>query len=369
MKRGYYIHFNGRKSIGVYKKIDMQIQELRRYFDLEEIEIIDIDRNLIQRLIGLLPSCSIKRNYDEAMNKIERPDFVYIRRTVADNEYIIFLREIKRRFPFCKIIIEIFTYPYDRDEFLRWNAWPFYIKEIKNRRKLKRYVDRFVTHSKEKVIFGVPTIHASNGIIVRNVEPVSGETKKEDDTLTLMAVAYMQKHHGYERVIKGINQYIKKGGKRQIKLYLVGDGPEKTRYIRLVNKLKLDKQVLFFATMTGKALDKLYDEADIAVGAFGFFKDHVYFVSTIKVKEYLAKGIPIINGCKEETFEHNNVSYYMEFPNDSTDLNIEAVIRFYDNIYKNKSKKQVIDEIRKYATETVDMSIAIFPVVEYIQNN
>lgn len=28
MKKGYYIHFQGRQSIGVSKKIDMQIEEL-----------------------------------------------------------------------------------------------------------------------------------------------------------------------------------------------------------------------------------------------------------------------------------------------------------------------------------------------------
>ncbi len=30
MKKGYYLHFQGRQSIGVSRKIDMQLEELGR---------------------------------------------------------------------------------------------------------------------------------------------------------------------------------------------------------------------------------------------------------------------------------------------------------------------------------------------------
>ena len=53
-----------------------------------------------------------------------------MRRAVADRKYLQFWKKIKERFPQCKIIVEIFTYPYDKDEFAKWDAWPFYIKEL-----------------------------------------------------------------------------------------------------------------------------------------------------------------------------------------------------------------------------------------------
>ena len=62
MKRGYYIHFQGRTSIGVSKKIDMQMEEFGRYFEMHELEIETIARTLFQRVIGLFPTASITRN-------------------------------------------------------------------------------------------------------------------------------------------------------------------------------------------------------------------------------------------------------------------------------------------------------------------
>ena len=124
-KRGYYIHFDARQSSGVSKKIDMQMKELGRQFSIEEIQITASHRSLMQRVIGLFPLASIAREYERALHQIETPDFIYMRRAVADHDYMQFLKEVKDRYPECKIIVEIFTYPYDRDDFGKWNAWPF----------------------------------------------------------------------------------------------------------------------------------------------------------------------------------------------------------------------------------------------------
>lgn len=130
MKRGYYIHFQGRISIGVSKKIDMQIEEFRKIYDMQEMEVPVIERGLGRRVIDLWPTRSIARDYENVLGKLREPAFLYIRRAVADKAYIGFLREIKMRFPECKIIIEIFTYPYNKDDFGKWNAWPFLLRSV-----------------------------------------------------------------------------------------------------------------------------------------------------------------------------------------------------------------------------------------------
>ena len=59
-------------------------------------------------------------------------------------------------------------------------------------------------------------------------------------------------------------------------LYLVGDGPEKEFYQKLVSLYHLQDYVKFYPTMTGKELDEVYDQADIALASFGFYKAGVY---------------------------------------------------------------------------------------------
>ena len=118
MKKGYYIHFDAKKTPGVKKKIDMQIEELQKYYIMAEINIMPERVNLFKRICRLFPGGAIERTYSEAITTMQNPDFIYIRRATADKKYVDFLCNIKQKWPVCKIIIEIFTYPYDRDEFL-----------------------------------------------------------------------------------------------------------------------------------------------------------------------------------------------------------------------------------------------------------
>lgn len=367
MKKGYYIHFQGRMSIGVSKKIDMQMEEFRKHYDMEEVEIQATPRTIIQRVVGLFPTASITRNYSEALEKIHDPDFLYVRRNVADREYIRFWKEIKRRYPECKIIIEIFTYPYDKDDFGKWNAWPFYIKEIIYRPQLRKYIDRFVTYTKDQAIFGVPTICTTNGINTDRVKKVAGEYK--DKQIIMLGVAYMQRQHGYERVIKGLYEYYKsEENEYNVLLYLVGEGPEKKKYMHLVQQYNLENSVKFYPTTTGEELDRLYDEADMALAAFGMYKVAYYeAIGALKTRECLAKGIPILSGSPIDVLD-TDYQYAKIFPNDKSAINISEVITFYEAIRKgNKGKSEIADEIRNYAGESVSMEHISKPIIDFIE--
>lgn len=366
MKKGYYIHFQGRQSIGVSKKIDMQMQEFARHYEMKEIEIETPQRSVLRRILGLWPTASILRDYKQGMTQIKDPDFLYIRRTVADKDYVRFLRNIKQRYPKCKIIIEIFTYPYDKDDFAKWNAWPFYLKERLYRPKQKKYVDRFVTYTQDKEIFGVQTIPTANGIQVEAVPVVGGQFEKGH--IRMIAVAFMQRHHGYERVIEGLSDYYRTPGREyEIELSLVGDGPEKAVYQELVQRYGLQSRVHFHSTVSGKALDDLYDHSDIALTSFGMYKLGVYGkVSVLKSRECMAKGMLMLSGCEIDVLD-DQYPFVKCFPNDKSAVNMEEVVAFYRNITEQYSdKEKLAAQIRTIAKEKVSMEAVMKPIVDYI---
>lgn len=368
MKKGYYIHFQGRESIGVSKKIDMQLAEFERHFQIAELEVVTPQRGILERIIGLWLTASIKRDYQTAISQLESPDFIYVRRTVADKEYVAFWREIKKRFPDCKIIIEIYTYPYDKDDFGKWNAWPFYFKELIYRKQLKNYIDRFVTYTDDKEIFGVKTIITRNGIDLSRISTARGEYK--ENRITLLAVAFMQRHHGYERIIEGLRSYYQQGNPQYtVELKLVGDGPEKTEYESLVKKYHLQDYIEFYPTMSGEALERLYDECDIAMASFGMYKlGYDGKLSALKTREYLAKGMPIVTGCKIDVL-NDDYFYVQNFSNNKENININEIVEFYVKIKSKNLKKEVTtNEIRKYAEETVGMEKAMLPVIRFIES-
>lgn len=369
MKKGYYIHFEGRSSIGVSKKIDMQKASLSKHFDMGEVEVHTVKRSLLQRIVGLFPAASIRRDYKGALSELKNPDFLYVRRAVADRAYVGFWKKIKEKYPNCKIIIEVFTYPYDKDDFARWNAWPFYIKELLYRSRLKKYVDTFVTYSEDTEIFGVPTIRTINGIQLENITPATGSY--QENKITMMAVAYMQSHHGYERIIEGLRQYYQNTDRKYtVELLLIGDGPEKAFYQSLVRKYQLENCVRFYPTMSGEALDHMYDISDIALASFGTYKKGVYTrLSALKTREYLAKGMPIMTGCEIDVLD-SRYEYVRNFPNNAEPVSIEDVIAFYEGVrQKAKDKQTVTGTIRRFAESHVSMDSAMKPIVDYIESS
>lgn len=366
MKKGYYIHFQGRQSIGVSKKIDMQMEELGRSFDIREIEVETPARSMAGRVLGLFPTASILRNYEEALGRIESPDFLYVRRAVADRAYLGFWRTLKKRYPDCKIIIELFTYPYDKDDFAKWNAWPFYLKELLYRPKLKKYVDRFVTYTEHEEIFGIPTLHSANGINVDAVKQVEGEFHEK--RINLIGVAFMQRHHGYERIIEGLKDYYSAGKTDfQVNLRLVGDGPEKAKYQELAEKNRLSEYVTFYPTLTGDELDELYNDSDIALVSFGMYKLGFYGkLCALKSRECLAKGMPLITGCRIDVLPES-YPYAQVFANDESTVDIGEIVAFYKQVRSmTRGKKELSDKIRQYAKEHVSMEAVMKPVVDYI---
>lgn len=368
-KRGYYVHFQGRLSIGVSKKIDMQLEEFQKNYDMQEIEVETIHRNLFQRVAGLFPTKSIARDYAGALEQMTAPDFVYIRRTVADKLYVQFMCDIKRKYPNCKIIIEIFTYPYDMDNFGKWDAWPFYIKELIYRPKLKKYVDRFVTYTQDKEIFGVPTLCTANGISLEKNKLVGGEY--HPNLVRLLGVAYMQRQHGFERVILGMADYYNKNKEKPqttVELWLVGDGPEKEYYQKLADKYKLGKYIKFFGNTVGEQLDELYDSCDLALAVFGMYK--VKFngkISALKTRECLARGIPFLSGGEIDILDER-FEYALFFPNNADPVPIDLVVDFYHKISLNKTKRQVACEIRRQTADLIDIRKVLEPIINYIES-
>ena len=366
-KRGYYIYCENYGSDGVKKKIQMQVDALSESVDISLIRIEDIKVSFLVRIINLLPWRSFPREYYKTLEKMDNPDFVYIRRMFLDRDFLRFMQAIKEKWNDCRIIIEIPVYPYKRDMLRNIYTVFQYVKELLFRNQYKKYVNRFVTYSNDEEICGVKTIRTMNGVNVDSIRVNCGDGVYDSHSITLIAVATFIAHHGYERIIEGLNKYYKSGGKRQFTIHLVGDGPERKRYEKLVSKYKLNMYVFFHGYKSGEELGKLYDTADAGLVSFGSYKENVERLCTIKTREYLAKGLPVILGGMDDLFENENSDEYaLCLPNNPSPVDFEEIGEFLDSIYLDSSKKEVIDYIRAFAKNNVDNSVTLKPIVEYI---
>lgn len=366
---GYYIHKECSGYPGVIKKIEYQIKELGKIANVSEVIINS--KSILYKILSRMPllyPCSYY--YDEALCNIKHPDFIYIRKDIkTDKFFISFLNKIKIKYPNCLILVELPTYPFYKELYSNITGWPLFFKEIWYARNFKKYISRYVTYSADKQIYGIPTIDIMNGI-----DPLFWRKKnisKNNDVITLVAVASFSSWHGYERIIKGMWEYKKKGGCRAIKLYLVGDGKELNRYKKLVSRFHLEDYVLFTGRLSGSQLDEIYNDSDIGLGSFGFYKIGLSIGSSLKTREYLCKGLPVISGCLQDVFIRHPCDYHLEFPNDSSVVDIQLIIDFYDNLFhscldNSHSKSKVINIVRAYAEQYVSMKSTFIPVLSFI---
>ena len=375
MEQGIYIYRGSEKSFsGVEKKINAQIKVLSQCFAVGKVIIRKEPTNIIKSISWRLPFGSWGARYDDAIKEIEEKNtdknikFFYIRGNASDRRYLLFFKTLKSKYPNSKIILELATYPYSNDLLGSKTMWPWYFKDKIYQKSISRYVDKIVTYSDDQYIFGVPTIRLKNGY---DVDLVNGylhinNSNAGNKSINLLAVANFQRTHGYERIISGLYDYYDNGGKFEIILHMVGDGTVKSFYEELVKKLNLQSRVKFYGVKSGEELNYLYSIADIALGSFGAYWGGPQVSSALKTREYLSYGIPVVSGMKEDAFENEVCEYYLEMPNDKSNIDISKIVEFYNKVYELQDKPRIRQAIHDYAKRNIDIFDTMKPVCDYI---
>jgi glycosyltransferase involved in cell wall biosynthesis len=147
----------------------------------------------------------------------------------------------------------------------------------------------------------------------------------------------------------------------------VGDGPSLVEYRKLVKKYSLDDHVVFYGRLSGKELDAIFDQADIAVCSLGCHRINVFLGSFLKSREYLARGLPLISSTKIDIIPED-YPYCLYVSEDDLPIDIKTIIRFQLEMMMKQELSVQVKEIRKFAEINCDMSVVMRPVIEYILN-
>jgi len=290
-------------------------------------------------------------------------DFCYIRYDLCTKTFIAMLRAIKAVCP--KVFIEIPTYPYDKEYAGRVNGIRLKI-DAHHAKKLKNYVSRIITFYKipDDSFYGIPCINVPNGFDFDEVELIREDAVPA--TIEIAAVSSMRIWHGYERIIEGMHRYYAGGGTRNLILHLVGDGRECGKYKALCDEYRLGDHVVFHGAMHGKELDNLLEQCTLGIDSLGRHRTGVDVLSSLKSREYGAKGIPFINSCKIDIVEED-FPYMLQVPADESPVDVESVVSFFDKVYEGGSRLAVAKEVRAYIEHKSDMSAVMRQVLNTIE--
>ena len=374
MKGVYLTTYDVRnQSDGVAKKI---LSQIKCFQDVDiDMEIVDANHMPISKYFSWRKKMAKVFStayttgclYDYLIDKIDlkKIQFVYVRKGYCDMKQIRSLKKIKKINPVIQILMEIPTFPYDQ-EFGGRRKILAIPRDKKARMYLHKYVDKIVTYSNDKKIFGMPTLRISNGIDYERISLKSSSCNHEG--IHLIAVAFLDYWHGYDRLLLGMAKEQELVRKNGLVFHLVGDGRALASYKQIVKENKLEKHVMFHGRLYGEKLDAVYDECDIGIDTLGRHRVGISYNSTLKGKEYCAKGLPIISGVTTE-LDSMNCTYYYRVPANDDPISIKEIIQFYHRIYDGKDPKLIAKSIREESKKYFDFPNTFAPIVEYIKKN
>lgn len=372
IKGAYLTSYNLKnKADGVSKKINYQIQSMTNkglnvdVLDLNSMKCSGID-NIVQflyRVLGLsYESSKLLIDISKENNKIKDYSFIYIRKDFCNRSQIAALKKIKKNNPRIKILIEYPTYPYDKEICGRRRILALPIDQW-FRRKLKYVVDRAVTFSDDRNLFGVPCINISNAI---DYSKVSLRSPKEHDSINLIAVALFGYFHGYDRLLEAMGRNKEFVEQHNIHFHMVGNGRAVSEYMRIIKKYSIEPYVHLYGKLCGSELDQVYNIADIAVDNMGRHRVGCFYNSSLKGKEYGAKGLPMISGV-ETDLDKYNLDFYFRVPADDSIIDLQDIVRFYHKMYDGRNEKDVATEVRKKTKQYFSFDIAFQPIIDFIE--
>lgn len=354
----YMNFFKDDDSIGITKKIKAQIKTLRcmgmevTYTSYTEsgVVIIDNGENVVyskEYKINHPVYKRFKRRFllIHAVNEYltnEKPeyDLAYLRWHTYDKIFLRMLDNLKK----CgaKNIVEAHAWTPDRKGKTLIAKYQIYM-DNKHSKKAKSYVDLVAAMCEYDNIWGIRTVKVDNAVDLDSIS----ERKhiKSEHELRIISVSNEYPYHGYDRLLKGLKNYYDNGGKVDIKVHFIGVFMEATK--KLAIDLGLDNRVYFHGKMYGAALDEMYDNSDLGIGALAHHRVGMYSGSSLKTKEYFAKGLPFIYGWKEPAFDET-YQYALQIKLCEEPIDIDEIINFYNGI---KDDENMIHNMREFAKD------------------
>jgi glycosyltransferase involved in cell wall biosynthesis len=325
---------------GIGKKIHAQVRELNALTGNCKLVRLKSEAGQCVRLVGdkvidrfgPAEKCYMKAAFYwyELLHYIavEEVEFLYIRYThFANWAFIDFLKQCKRMD--VQIVLEIPTYPYDC-EHVNW----FSVSGIKRamemlyRKKMHKYVDFISTFSEDQEIFGVPCINISNAVDPRYlpVAPNPGLT----DGVHFIAVANLGHWHGYDRMIRSLGDYYRNPlHHRRVEFHLVGTGPGLEEYRALAKEEGVENSVHFHGAKSGPELDAIFAKAHIGVDSLGRHRSGNTTNNSLKSKEYLMRGLPLIKSHIDPSLVVGEGKVYRQVDASDNNFNLNDIVQWY----------------------------------------
>jgi len=260
----------------------------------------------------------------ECLTHVPSCDILYIRYPFSSPFLIQFLKEVKRKYPDIKIVIEFPTYPY-KQEFFGSKVLKYFVNHY-FADYLHKYADLAATTAHVESVYGIPACTFSHGLPLCS-EIITRIGGKQPD-LQLLAAGSLYDWFGLDRVIKGMSDELNFSGHLDVYLHIAGAGPAENSLKKSVKNFGLERFVSFYGALGKKELKALAARSDLGVGVLGSHRKNLRQHKPLKHRSYLTYHLPFILSTTDPDFPaHLPFVHYI--PEDDTPLKIEGIKLFF----------------------------------------
>ena len=263
-----------------------------------------------------------------------------------------------------KVVLEIPTYNYGEEQKEEKRLFVKVGTLVTNyyRKKINEYISLYtiIGRKEEGEFNGKSAININNGIDLSQV-PQKQTFDLKEGCLQLIGVASMRFWHGYDRVIRGLAQYH---NRTAIRIHLVGPDCDGSLHAweSLIRKYNLENEIVIHGPIYGKKLDELFECCHIGLGSLGLFRIQMENGAVLKLREYMARGIPFIYSGKDPSIS-KDFPYALHVSNSDEALDFEEIVSFVRQIQK---KKDVPQKMRNYAYENMSWEKEFSKIMEVL---
>ena len=246
-----------------------------------------------------------------------------------------------------------------------------YISMVLFEKKLKNNVDAIVSVTNEITNYNsdltknkLSYMTLGNGLTVQSYNVRKPKRFHKNDVIDVLIVALVEHWHGIDRFIRGLHEYESTPDKRNIVLHIVGDGAELPHLKELTAELNLQDRVIFHGFKSGKELDEMFDMCHIALDALAGFRKGLTELSSLKSREYCARGIPFLMASKDADFPEG-FNWIQMVPADEQPIDMNTVVNFTNRMMADPEHPQ---KMRRYAEEHLDWMAKMKVLKEFLES-
>ncbi len=167
-------------------------------------------------------------------------------------------------------------------------------------------------------------------------------------------------YNGLDRVMEGIRHYR---GSLHLRLNVVGRNLDYE--IGLAQSIGLrEDQVIFHPWMQGAAADEFLEHMHLGVSQFGVHRKGLSSNTTIKAREYMARGIPFLYGHHDPDMDEVPEHLAMRFPADENPVDMEHVVALAQRAWADPSQGSLM---RGHAQRHLDHSVKASRLLRWLE--